>query len=194
MKDVLLPGLNLAFNSEFAPDSGKVNMGLTSTFSNDIATVGVSVADNLSSVEASAVLHKSGWLAGFLSNVDPKKPGNLAGTFALGYKGTDFQALTTLTANKSVTAQIYQKLSSGAEAGIEIAAASGAKPSLALAHKLAISDASSLAVKIDNSSLLSVALSTALREGVSLNISGRVNATNVAAGPNDFGIGLVVDA
>ena len=32
MKDVLLPGLNLALNSEFTPVSGKVNLGLTSTF------------------------------------------------------------------------------------------------------------------------------------------------------------------
>jgi len=194
MKDVLLPGLNLALNSEFTPDSGKVNLGLTSTFSNDLATVGVSAADNLSSVEASAVVHKSGWLAGILSNVDPKSPGNLAASFALGYRGPDFQAMTTLTPNKSLNAQIYQKLASGAECGIEVAAVPGAKPSLALAHKVALSDASTLAVKIDNSSLLSVGLSTALRPGVKLNVCAAVNATNVAAGPNDFGIGLVVDA
>jgi len=194
MKDVLLPGLNLAFNSEFTPDSGKVNLGLTSTFSNDLATVGVSATDNLSSVEASAVIHKSGWLAGILSNVDPKSPGNLAASFALGYRGPDFQAMTTLTPNKSLNAQIYQKLASGAECGIEVSAVPGAKPSLALAHKVALSDAATLAVKIDNSSLFSVGLSTALRPGVKLNICGAVNATNVAAGPNDFGIGVVVDA
>jgi len=194
MKDVLLPGLNLALNSEFTPDSGKINLGLTSTFSNDLATVGVSATNNLSSVEASAVIHKSGWLAGILSNVDPKSPGNLAASFALGYRGPDFQAMTTLTPNKSLSAQIYQKLPSGAECGIEVLAAPGAKPSLALAHKLALGDATTLAVKIDNSSLLSVGLSTALRSGVKLNICGAVNATNVAAGPNDLGIGLVVDA
>jgi len=194
MADVLLPGLNLALNSEFTPDSGKVNLGLTSTFSNDLATVGVAAKDNLSSVEASAVLHKSGWLAGIMSNVDPKSPGNLAASFALGYRAPDFQAMTTLTPNKSLCAQIYQKLASGAECGIEVSAAPGSKPSLALAHKVALTDAATLAVKIDNSSLLSVALSTALRPGVKLNICGAVNATNVAAGPNDFGIGLVVDA
>jgi len=193
MKNVLLPGLDLAFNSEFSPDSGKVNLGLNSTFSNDLATVGVSVTDNLNAVEASAVIHKSGWLAGVLSNVDPKNPANLAASFALGYKAPDFQAMTTLTANKSVSAHIYQKLASGAESGIEIVATPGAKPSLALAHKVALGDASTLAVKVDNSSLLSVALSTALRPGVSLNLCGAVNATNVAAGPNDFGIGLTVE-
>ena len=32
MKDVLLPGLNIALNSDFTPDSGKLNIGLTSTF------------------------------------------------------------------------------------------------------------------------------------------------------------------
>ena len=32
MKNVLLPGLDLALNSEFSPDSGKVNLGLNSTF------------------------------------------------------------------------------------------------------------------------------------------------------------------
>ena len=42
--------------------------------------------------------------------------------------------------------------------------------------------------------MVSVGLSTALRPGVKLNICGAVNALNVAAGPNDFGIGLVVDA
>lgn len=193
MKNVLLPGLDLALNSEFSPDSGKVNLGLNSTFSNDLATVGVSVTDNLNAVEASAVIHKSGWLAGVLSNVDPKNPANLAASFALGYKAPDFQAMTTLTANKSVSAHIYQKLVSGAESGIEIVAAPGAKPSLALAHKVALGDASTLAVKVDNSSLLSVAFSTALRPGVSLNLCGAVNATNVAAGPNDFGIGLTVE-
>lgn len=194
MKDVLLPGLNLALNSEFTPDTGKVNLGLTSTFSNDLATVGVSLTDNGGSVEASAVLHKSGWLAGILSTVDPKSPANLAASFALGYKGPDFQAMTHLTANKSFSAQIYQKLSSGAESGIEVVTASGARPNLALAHKVALSDSSTLAVKIDNSSLVSVGFSTALRPGVLLNICGAINATNVAAGPNDFGIGLVVDA
>jgi len=194
MKDVLLPGLNLAVNSEFTPDSGKINLGLTSTFSNDLATVGVAATNNLSSVEASAVIHKSGWLAGILSNVDPKSPGNLAASFAMGYRGPDFQAMTTLTPNKSLSAQIYQKLPSGGECGIEVLAAPGAKPSLALAHKVALGDASTLAVKIDNSSLVSVGLSTALRSGVKLNICGAVNATNVAAGPNDLGIGLVVDA
>jgi len=194
MKDVLLPGLNLALNSDFTPDTGKVNVGLTSTFSNELATVGVSATDNGSSIEASAVLHKSGWLAGILSNVDPKSPGNLAARFALGYKGADFQAMTHLTPNKSFSAHIYQKLASGAESGIEVVAAPGAKPSLALAHKVALSDSSTLAVKVDNSSLVSVALSTALRPGVLLNVCGAVNATNVAAGPNDFGIGLVIDA
>jgi len=194
MKDVLLPGLNIALNSDFTPDSGKLNIGLTSTFSNDLATIAVSATENLGSIEASAVFHKSGWLAGLLSNVDPKSPGNLAASFALGYKAADFQAMTTLTPNKSLTAQIYQKLTSGAECGIEVVAAPGAKPSLALAHKVALSDASTLAVKVDNSSLVSVGLSTALRPGVKLNICGAVNALNVAAGPNDFGIGLVVDA
>ena len=53
--------------------------------------------------------------------------------------------MTTLTANKSVSAHIYQKLASGAESGIEIVAAPGAKPSLALAHKVALGDASTLA-------------------------------------------------
>lgn len=194
MKDVLLPGLNIVLNSEFTPDSGKVNAGLTSTFSNDLATVGVAATENLSSLEASAVLHKSGWLAGILSNVDPKSPGNVAASFALGYRAPDFQAMTTLTPNKSLTAHIYQKLASGSESGIEVVAAPGAKPSLALAHKFALSEASTLAVKIDNSSLLSVGVSTALRPGVKLNICGAVNATNVAAGPNDFGVGLVIDA
>lgn len=194
MKDVLLPGLNIALNSDFTPDSGKLNIGLTSTFSNDLATIAVSATENLGSIEASAVFHKSGWLAGLLSNVDPKSPGNLAASFALGYKAADFQAMTTLTPNKSLTAQIYQKLTSGAECGIEVVAAPGAKPSLALAHKVALTDASTLAVKVDNSSLVSVGLSTALRPGVKLNICGAVNALNVAAGPNDFGIGLVVDA
>ena len=56
--------------------------------------MGVSATDNGGSVEASAVLHKSGWLAGILSNVDPKSPGNLAASFALGYKGSDFQVET----------------------------------------------------------------------------------------------------
>jgi len=191
---VLLPGLNIALNSDFTPDSGKLNLGLTSTFSNDLATIAVSAAENLGSIEASAVFHKSGWLAGLLSNVDPKSPGNLAASFALGYKASDFQAMTTLTPNKSLTAQIYQKLTSGAECGIEVVAAPGAKPSLALAHKVALSEASTLAVKVDNSSLVSVGLSTALRPGVKLNLCGAVNALNVAAGPNDFGIGLVVDA
>jgi len=194
MKDVLLPGLNIDFNSEFTPDTGKVNVGVTSTFGNDLATVGVSATDNGGSVEASAVLHKSGWLAGILSNVDPKSPGNLAASFALGYKGSDFQAMTHLTPGKSVSAQIYQKLVSGAESGIEVVAASGAKPILAIAHKMALGDSSTLAVKIDNSSLVSVGLSTALRPGVLLNICGSVNGTNVSAGPNDFGIGLVVEA
>ena len=53
--------------------------------------------------------------------------------------------MTTLTPNKSLTAQIYQKLTSGAECGIEVVAAPGAKPSLALAHKVALTDASTLA-------------------------------------------------
>ena len=53
--------------------------------------MGVSVTDNLNAVEASAVIHKSGWLAGVLSNVDPKNPANLAASFALGYKAPDFQ-------------------------------------------------------------------------------------------------------
>ena len=57
------------------------------------------------------------------------------------------QAMTHLTANKSFSAQIYQKLSSGAESGIEVVTASGARPNLALAHKVALSDSSTLAGK-----------------------------------------------
>jgi len=193
-KDLVLPGLNLGLTSEFTPDSGKVSLGLKSSLSNELATVSVAVDDNLASIEASAVVGKSGWLAGILSNIDPKKPANLAGTVALGYHGADFQALTSLTADKEVKAQIYQKISPDAEAGIEIVTAPGAKPSLALAHKYTLSGTSSLAVKVDNSSLLSVAYSTALREGISLAISGQLNATNIAAGPNDIGIGLTVNA
>ena len=43
MKDVLLPGLNIDFNSEFTPDTGKVNVGVTSTFGLVLELVCVSV-------------------------------------------------------------------------------------------------------------------------------------------------------
>ena len=70
------------------------NMNVVSFYSNDLATIAVSATENLGSIEASAVFHKSGWLAGLLSNVDPKSPGNLAASFALGYKAPDFQVTT----------------------------------------------------------------------------------------------------
>jgi len=196
VKDFIFPGLGVELASQFVPDSGKLNVGFASSFSNDLATLSCSVPDNFSCVEASAVIHKSGWLGGILSNVDPKKPGNLAATVALGYKAPDFQAMTiaTLSGNQSTKAHIYQQLAPGSEAGIEVDITAGAKPSLALAHKRALGDDTTLAVKIDNSSLVSMAITKGLRAGVLLSLASRFNAMNVAAGPNDFGVGLVIDA
>uniref|UniRef100_A0A0K8R727 Putative voltage-dependent anion-selective channel n=1 Tax=Ixodes ricinus TaxID=34613 RepID=A0A0K8R727_IXORI len=90
--DQLARGLKLAFNANFAPQTGKKSGALKTAYKVDNIHVNSDVDLGIGGpiAHAGAVLHYQGWLAGAQLSYDANKSRLSKTNFAVGYQGGDF--------------------------------------------------------------------------------------------------------
>lgn len=127
-QDKIAPGLKLALDGTFVPDSGKKEGKFKAQYKITNATIDADVHGgdeaNLS-VNGSVVLGYQGWLGGYQMAYDTTEGKLHKNNFALGYCSGDFQLHAHVDNGETFGGSLYQRVSNRLETGVQLAWSSG---------------------------------------------------------------------
>jgi len=198
--DQLAEGLELSFNTSFAPMTGKKNGSINTSFKNDLVALNADVDLDFAgpTVHGAAVLGYEGWLAGYQMSFDSSKSKLTRSNIGFGYLGGDFSFTTTINQSleedndgREFTGSLHQKVNDNLEAGVSLAWASDSgATTFAIGGKYKFDDDAAISAKVNNSSHFGIGYTQKLREGISLTVSSLIDAKNINAGGHKVGFGL----
>jgi len=197
IEDQLAKGLDLSFNTSFAPMTGKKSGTVKSEFKHDFVAMNCDVDFDFAgpTVHAAAVLGYEGWLAGYQMSFDSSKSKLTKSNFAFGYKANDFSLTTNVNDGREFTGSVHHKVAKGLEAAVALGVqADSGNTTFAVGGKYKLDKDASLSVKINNSSHLGFGYSQQLRDGIKLTLSSLIDSKNINAGGHKFGLGLEFEA
>jgi len=193
--DKLTPGLKLALETSFAPDSGKKSGKLKGTYKITNATLDAAVdgGDNSPvNVNGSLVLGYQGWLGGYQIAYDTNEGKVNKNNFAVGYCSGDFQLHTSIENGEVFSASLYQRVSNRLESGVQLAWTSGAEDStkFGIGARYLLDPCTSIRAKVNNQSQLGFGFEQKIRDGITLTLSTFVDGKNFKAGGHQVGLAL----
>jgi len=198
IEDQLAKGLDLSFNTSFAPNTGKKSGSVKSEFKHDYIRLNCDVDFDFAgpTVHGAAVLGYEGFLAGYQMSFDSSKSKLTKSNFAFGYEGKDFTLTTNVNNLQEFTGSVHHKVAKGLEAAVALGVqADSGNTTFAVGGKYKLDGDSSVSMKVNNSSHLGCGFSHQLRDGIKLNLSSLIDCKNINAGGNNkFGIGLEFEA
>jgi len=197
LKDKIVNGLKLTFDSTFSPQSGAKSGKIKAEYKHDLVTLNTDVDINLGGplVNASAVIGHQGWLAGYQLAFDTGKSTLTKNNFCLGYSTGDFVLHTNVNDGQVFGGSVYQKVNPNLETAINLGwTASKSETSFGIGCKYALDKNASLRAKVNNSSQVGLGYQQKLRDGVTLTLSSLIDGKNFQQGGHKLGLALELEA
>ncbi|NWX01895.1 VDAC2 protein, partial [Caloenas nicobarica] len=197
IEDQIAKGLKLTFDTTFSPNTGKKSGKIKSAYKRECVNLGCDVDFDFAgpAIHGSAVFGYEGWLAGYQMTFDSAKSKLTRNNFSVGYKTGDFQLHTNVNDGSEFGGSIYQKVSDSLETAVNLAWTAGSNSTrFGIAAKYKLDSTSSISAKVNNSSLVGVGYTQALRPGVKLTMSALIDGKNINAGGHKLGLGLDLEA
>merc|ERR1712156_1085266 len=193
IEDQLADGLELAFNTSFAPQTGKKSGSVKTGYKHDYLALNCDVDFDFAgpTVHGSAVLGYEGWLAGYQMSFDSSKSKLTKNNFAVGYTAGDFTLHTAVNDGSQFSGSYHQKLTKELETGLQLSWTSGSNASqLALAAKYTPDADTVIRAKINNATQIGLSYQQKVRDGVTLTLSSMIEGKNFNQGGHKVGLGL----
>ncbi|XP_046355008.1 voltage-dependent anion-selective channel protein 2-like [Haliotis rufescens] len=197
IEDQIAQGLKLAFDTSFAPQTGKKSGKIKTGYKMDYLNLNCDVDFDFAgpAIHGAAVLGYQGWLAGYQMSFDTAKSKLTKSNFAVGYSAGDFTLHTNINDGQEFAGSIYQRVNDDLETGVNLSWTSGTNATrFALGAKYTLDKNSSLNAKVNNSSQIGLGYSQKLRDGVKLTVSSLIEGKNFNAGGHKLGLGLDLEA
>jgi len=197
-EDKISPGLKIALETLFSPDSGKKSGKLKAQYKHQNATIDSSVDgadDGAAIVNGSLVLGHNGWLGGYQVSYDTNEGKMRKSNFAFGFCQGDFQVHTAIENGEIFSGSLYQRVSNRLESGVQLAWTAGAENStrFGLGARYLLDPTSALRVKVNNQSQIGLGFEQRVRDGVTLTLSAFVDGKNFKAGGHQVGLALELE-
>ncbi|XP_045212982.2 voltage-dependent anion-selective channel protein 2-like [Mercenaria mercenaria] len=196
IEDQLAKGLKLAFDTSFAPQTGKKNGKVKTGYKQDYINVNCDVDFDFSgpTINGAAVLGYNGFLGGYQMAFDTSKSKLIKSNFAMGYEAGDFTLHTNVNDATEFGGSVHQKVNKDMDVGVSLSWTSGSNVTrFGLASKYTIDKDASINAKVNNSGQVGLGYSQNLRDGVKLTLSSLIEAKNINAGGHKIGMGLEFD-
>ncbi|BFZ17771.1 hypothetical protein BsWGS_20811 [Bradybaena similaris] len=205
IEDQIAEGLELAFDTSFAPQTGKKSGKIKSAYKIDYVHLNADVDFDFAgpTIHGAAVLGYEGWLAGYQLSFDTSKSKLTSNNFSFGYNAGDF-SFTTHVNNTWVddnndgqefVGSIHQKVSDNLEAAVNLAWAAGTgNTTFAIGGKYKLDSDATFSAKVNNQSHIGLGYTQTLRDGVKLTISSLIDGKNINQGGHKIGLGLEFEA
>ncbi|XP_012946513.2 voltage-dependent anion-selective channel protein 2-like, partial [Aplysia californica] len=156
IEDQLAEGLDLTFDTSFAPQTGKKSGKVKSAYKMDYLNLNCDVDFDFAgpTVHGAAVLGYEGWLAGYQMSFDSSKSKLTRSNFGFGYNGGDFSFTTNVNNTwdddndgQEFQGSIHQKVNDSLEAAVSLAWTAGTgSTTFALGAKYKLDDDASISV------------------------------------------------
>ncbi|CAN7976583.1 hypothetical protein HPB47_002504 [Ixodes persulcatus] len=195
--DQLARGLKLAFNANFAPQTGKKSGALKTAYKVDNIHVNSDVDLGIGGpiAHAGAVLHYQGWLAGAQMSYDANKSRLSKTNFAVGYQGGDFVLHTNVNDGQEFAGSLYQRVNDCLETGVQLSWTAGTNATrFGLGCVYQLDRETSVRAKVNNSGQVGLGFTHRLRPGISLTLSTMLDGKNFNQGGHKLGLGLDLSA
>jgi len=193
IEDQIVKGLKLAFDTNFAPQTGKKSGKVKTSYKQDHINVDCDVDFDFAgpTIHGAAVAGYNGWLAGYQMSFDTSKSALAKNNFSVGYSAADFTLHTAVNDGKDFYGSVYQRCNSNLESGVELQWTAGSNATrFGIATKYAVDKDSSLRAKINNASQIGLSYQTKVRDGVSLTLSSLIEGKSFNAGGHKVGLGV----
>lgn len=193
VEDQLAKGLKLEFDASFAPNTGKKSAKIKSAYKQDYVHCTGDVDFDFAgpAIQASAVAGYEGWVAGYQAAYDTAKSKLTANNFSFGYRSDDFNIYTSVNDGSKFSGLIYHKISGSLEAAAQLNWASGSSSTaFQVGCKYDVDKDTSVRAKVSNSSLVGLAFTQQLRDGIKVTLSSQIDTKNLNQGGHKIGLGL----
>jgi voltage-dependent anion channel protein 2 len=197
IEDQLAEGLELTFDTSFAPQTGKKSGKVSSAYKMDYIHLNCDVDFDFAgpTVHGAAVLGYEGWLAGYQMSFDSSKSKLTKSNFGFGYSGGDFSFTTNVNDGQEFTGSVHQKVNDNLDAAVNLSWQSGSgNTTFALGAKYKLDADASISAKVNNSSHVGLGYTQKLRDGIKLTVSSLIDGKNINQGGHKVGLGLEFEA
>jgi len=191
--DAPVEGSKVTLCTAFAPNTGKINGAVKTTYKRDHFNATLDSDLNLSGpmIQGSAVVGYEGMLAGHQFAFDSSKSALTKNNIALGYIGADIQTVITCNDQTTFGGTLFQKVNDDLSLGVQLGWTKGdSSASFGVASKYQIDGDSSCVAKVSNSGHMGLGYSHQLKPGVKLTLSSLIDSKNFADGGHKIGLGL----
>uniref|UniRef100_A0A1W7RAX4 Voltage-dependent anion-selective channel n=1 Tax=Hadrurus spadix TaxID=141984 RepID=A0A1W7RAX4_9SCOR len=197
VEDLGLKGLKLAFDTTFAPLSGKKTGTLKTAFKNDCMHLNTDVDFDFAGpiVQSAAVVCYQGWHAGTQLGFDTGKNKLTRTSFALGYTAGDFMLNTHVNDGQEFGGTLSQIISGKLETAVQLSCTAGSNSTqfgLGCVYKLDCDTL--LRAKVNKSGQIGLGFTHRLRDGIQLHLSTMIDGKNFNQGGHKLGLGLDLSA
>lgn len=196
IEDQLAKGVKLAFDTTFAPHTGKKTAKVKAGYKQEFVNAQLDVDCDFGgpTIHGATVLGYKGGLFGIQASFDTGKSALLKHNFALGYLGPDYTAHISVNNGSEFNGSIHHKVCPSLEASALITWVSGAntaKAQLGACYKL--DDVNKVRAKINNALQLGLSYEHKIRPGVTVTMSSLIEGKQLNAGGHKFGLGLEME-
>jgi len=197
-QDKLAPGVKLAVEGNFAPDSGKKTGKLKSQYKMTNVTVdGVLDGGDEKNMllNGSMVLGYQGWLGGYQMAFDTNENALKKNNFSAGYCAGDFQLHTSIDNGETFAGSLYQRVSNRLEAGIQLQWTAGGESvtQFGIGARYLLDPCTAIRAKVNNQSQVGLGFEQKIRDGVTMTLSAFVDGKNFKAGGHQIGLALELE-
>jgi len=193
IEDQIVKGLKLAFDTQFAPQTGKKSGKIKTTYKQDYINLNCDVDFDFAgpTIHGAAVAGYQGWLAGYQMSFDTSKSKLSRSNFAVGYSAKDFTLHTSVNDGSEFYGSVYQRVNDKLETGVQLNWTAGSNATrFGLAAKYTVDKDSSFRAKVNNASQVGLSYQQKVRDGVTLTLSSLVEGKNFNQGGHKLGLGV----
>lgn len=197
IEDQLVKGLKLAFDTHFAPQTGKKSGKIKTSYKQEYVNLNCDVDFDFAgpTIHGAAVLGYTGWLAGYQMSFDTSKSKLARSNFAVGYAKDDFTLHTSVNDGTEFFGSVFQKVNKDLETGVQLNWTAGSNATrFGIATKYTPDSCSTFRAKVNNSSQIGLSYQQKVRDGVTMTLSTLVEGKNFNQGGHKIGLGLDFEA
>lgn len=197
IEDQIVKGLKLAFDTQFAPQTGKKNGKIKTSYKQEYVNVNCDVDFDFAgpTIHGAAVAGYNGWLAGYQMSFDTSKSKLSRSNFAVGYTAGDFTLNTSVNDGSEFAGSVYQRVNKELETGVQLNWTAGSNATkFGIAAKYTLDKDSSVRAKVNNASQIGLSYQQKIRDGVTLTLSSLVEGKSLNQGGHKVGLGLDFEA
>lgn len=197
IEDQLVKGLKLAFDTQFAPQTGKKSGKVKTSYKQEYVNVGCDIDCDFGgpTVHGSAVAGYNGWLAGYQMSFDTSKSKLTRNNFAVGYDSSDFTLHTAVNDGTDFLGSVFQKVNKSLDLGVQLHWTAGSNATqFGIAAKYVQDKDTTYRAKVSNNSQIGLSAQHRVKDGIMFTTSCLLEGKNFNAGGHKIGFGLEFEA